>query len=100
MAYALKKDREIEYWMKPFIGRVRMSGYKSRLFENTRLFFDLYWQLLNLGCTEQQIADHAVMWGARSQLPGEIALAQAVFDLAERQGLECSEMFIPFVDAT
>jgi len=64
---------------------------------NSRLFFDLYWQLLELGYTEQQIADHAVLWGHRSQLPGEITLMQAVFDLAEHKQIVRAATFLPCV---
>lgn len=97
--FGLQLDREIERWMRPFAARVRMPGYRLETFESTKLFFHLYWKLEKLGFTEQQIADHAVTWGHRSQLPREIALVQAVFDLAEHHGLEVGEPFIPFLEA-
>ena len=85
--------------MRPFTAPVRMPGYRRCLHTNTRLFFDLYWQLLELAYTEQQIADHAVLWGHRSRLPGEIALAQAVFDLAAHRQLARSGEFVPCIAA-
>lgn len=93
--FGLKRDREIERWLRPFAARVRMPGYKLVTLESTRLFFHLYWNLEQLGYTEQQIADHAVTWAYRSQIPRELALVQAVFDLAEHNGIEASEPFVP-----
>lgn len=95
MTFAPSTEHETERWLEPFTARVRMPGYRRQLFESTRLFFDLYWQLLELGYSEQQIADHAVMWGARSQLPRELVIAQAVFDLAEHNSLSLSPAFGP-----
>lgn len=99
MRFGLKRDREIERWLKPFTARVRMPGYQLVTFESTRLFFHLFWKLEMLGYTEQQIADHAVTWGHRSQLRRELALVQAVFDLAEHNELEVTEPFVPFLAA-
>lgn len=93
MAFALKRDNEFERWLRPFTGAVLLPGYRRELIERTRLFFDLYWQLLALGFTEQQIADHAVEWRWPSQLPEEIALDQAVLDLARERDLKVSERF-------
>ena len=95
----LKHEKEIERWLKPFAARVRMPGYKLQMFQSTKLFFHLYWKLENLGFTEQQIADHAVTWGCQSQLPRELALVQAVFDLADHHGIVAMEPFVPFLEA-
>ena len=100
MAYfGLKRDREIERWLQPFAARVRLPGYKLVTFESTGLFFHLYWKLEQLGYSEQQIADHAVTWSHWSQLPPALALVQAVFDLAEHNGIEASEPFVPSLAA-
>lgn len=93
MAFALKRDNEFERWLRPFTGLLMLPGYRRELVERTRLFYDLYWQLLALGFTEQQIADHAVEWRWPSQIPGEVALDLAVFDLAKQWNLEVSERF-------
>ena len=95
MAFALKRDLQFEHWLKPFTGSVMLPGYRRELCKRSRLFFELYWQLLDLGFTEQQIADHAVEWRWPSQLPSEIALDQAVFDLAKQEGLQVGERFAP-----
>ncbi len=95
MAFALKRDRQFEHWLKPFTASVMLPGYRRALIERSRLFFELYWQLLDLGFTEQQIADHALEWRWPSQLPSEIALDQAVFDLAKQEDLQVGKRFVP-----
>jgi len=101
MAYlGLQKEKDIERWLEPFTFRARLPGYKVVRFESTKLFFHLYWKLLLLGFTEQQIADHAVTWGHRSQLPRETALVLAVFDLADHHELKaCGDFIPPIIEA-
>jgi len=98
MTFALREN-ELERWLKPFTGAVMLPGYRRELIERTRLFFDLYWQLLELGFTEQQIADHALEWRWPSQLPSEIALDQAVFDLAKEWNIGASDTFGVYSEA-
>lgn len=94
----LMRDNEIERWMKPFAARVRMPGYKRVTHQSTRLFFHLYWRLEQIGYTEHQIADHAVALGHQAQLPREIALTRAVFDLAAHNDLQVAEPFYPYLE--
>lgn len=99
MSFGLWKELEVEKWLRPFAARVRMPGYQSQTFKSSRLFFHLYWRLKMLGFTEQEIADHAVAWCFHSKLPKEIALTQAVFELAAHNEIEANEPFMPFTDA-
>lgn len=96
MAFGLRKEKEFEWWLLPHRCRVRMPGYRVQEFLSTRLFFHHYWKLQITGYTEQQIADLALAW--RHRLGGthpEIALVQAVFDLADYQCLEAEKPFLP-----
>jgi len=54
--------------------------------------------LLPRAPVEQQLADHAVTWGHRSQLPREIALVLAVFDLPEHHELKVCGSFVPPIE--
>ena len=94
MAFGLKTEKQFEEWLRPFAAPVRFPGYKRGMFKSTKLFFELYWQLLAMGYSEQQIADHAVGFWRISPLPPELALEYAVFHLANHQELECPERFI------
>ena len=89
------RESEIEYWLRPFTGRVTMPGYRHVLHTDTRLCFDLYWQLLELGYTEAQLADDVVFrrWGKGIPVPVEVAFTKTVYGLARHQGLMPSERF-------
>ncbi len=99
MAFAMRRDNEFEHWLQPFTGAVMLPGYRRQLRKTTRLWFELYWQLLALGFTEQQLADHALEWRWVSKLPDDLALDQAVMDLAREWGIEVRDEFDPFTEA-
>jgi hypothetical protein len=95
MAQWFQKESELEYWMQPYTGMVMMPGYKRVLHTDTRLFFELYHQLLAMGYQETQLADDVVFrrWGKGDAIPVEIAFAKTVFGLARHKNLKPSATF-------
>ena len=83
--------------MRPFTGVVMLPGCKREMWTETRLFFDLYWQLLWLGYTEDQLADHVIRkrWETKPPMPEAIAFVKAVYDLADHKNLMPSSAFFP-----
>lgn len=98
MSY-FKNEKELEYWMRPFTGRVMLPGQRSVLHTDTRLFFILLWQLLCMGYSEVQLAEYALetRWSRTPPLPEALALAEAVYTLAEKQNLAPTEDFRTFL---
>ncbi len=100
MARWFSKESEIEYWMRPYTGLVMMPGYERVLHNNTRLFFDFYWQLLLMGYSETQLADYVVRrrWGTKPPAPHDLAFVKAVYHLARHKQLRPSRAFNYFPD--
>lgn len=83
--------------MQPFTGMVMVPGNRRELRTETRLFFDLYWQLLRLGYTEDQLAEYVIRkrWETMPPMPEGIAFVKAIYRLAEHKELSPSKVFTP-----
>ena len=91
MAFLFDEENTLEWWLEPCSSWLTGYGYKDQKHTNTRVFWNTYWQLLDLGFTEQQIVDHTIAW--RYYLNGvsfDLAMTAAVQDLAKEWGL-CSQ---------
>lgn len=91
------KEADLEHWLKPFTGMVMVPGNRREHMTETRLFFDLYWQLLCLGYGEDQLAEYVIRkrWETHPPMPEGIAFVKMVFWLAEHKGLSPSKKFTP-----
>jgi hypothetical protein len=90
MALTFQRENQLEPWLRPFVSSALMPGYRRVLIEQTRLFWIAYWDLMvKVGFTDGQIADYALYCKHEilGGLPDEIAMADAVFDLARHHGL-------------
>lgn len=100
MTFGFRKEKDYEqWWLQPFAARVCVPDYRLEVFQSTRLFFHLYWRLQKIGYAESQIADHAGAWTRQTKLPLELSLPVAVFDMAQHNGIEAADPFVPFLDA-
>ena len=96
MCFVFESDqRQVEYWLKPFTARAMFPGYRHRLFENTRSFWSIYWQLLLRGYTEPQLADYALGWQVYHRQPTELAVTLSVLHLGRIRDLRLPESFVP-----
>ena len=99
MAFGLKKEKEIERWLRPYTGAALLPGRDRCLVENTRLFFMLYWHLLKFGLSEEQIADYAGLIRDEDRIHEELALSKAVFNLATDWNIVVTpDLFSPGTD--
>lgn len=95
-----RREGEIEYWLRPYIGLVMMPGYRRVMHQDTRLVFDLYWKLLARGYSETQLADYVVRrrWDHDPPASEAVAFAKAVLHLARGQKLRPSPAFNYYFD--
>jgi len=99
MAFGLKREKEIERWLRPYTAAALLPGGNRRLLENTRLFFMLYWHLLKFGLTEEQIAGYADLIKDEDRIHEELALSKAVFNLATDWSIVVTpDLFSPGTD--
>ena len=95
MAQWFDSTRDLEESLRPYTGALVLPGQRLRLKTSSRLLFDLYWQLLAIGYTCEQVAGHALAkrWESRPPLQEDLAFALAVFDLARHKNLVPSDCF-------